>query len=380
MIDMRRCRRRAALLAATLAALLGAGIGQAQDDLAGAKTLYVNASYEEALGILDTQAGAVGQTGPRAAEVHHYRALCLLALGRAAEADQAIALSVAADPFVVPDTSELAPRVASVFTAARARLVPDVARAALAEGRALMQKGDPVAANTRFEAVTKLLAEPGLSGRTDLTDLTLAANAFTELTRAQIAAAEAAAAAKASAAAAAPPPAAAADITAAPAAGSSPAVSGGPASAAASTAAAPRRTGAQPPPAARTTGAPQSAATRPSGAQSAPSTPAATPRPAATAAADPGFRAAVPIAQALPPWQPPAGVLAQRGFSGAIRVTIDAEGKVTGAVMEPSVYPPYDRLLLTATRNWTYQPATRNGEPVASERLVEIVLRPRVSP
>jgi protein TonB len=122
-----------------------------------------------------------------------------------------------------------------------------------------------------------------------------------------------------------------------------------------------QKPGAQPPPAARTT-----------------VTPAAASR--AAGAVDPGFRAAVPIAQALPAWQPPAGVVAQRGFSGAVRVTIDPSGKVTGAVMEPSVYPPYDRLVLTAARNWTYQPATRNGEPVASERLVEIVLRPRVSP
>ena len=193
MTHTRRCGRRAALLAAGFAALLGAGIGYAQDDLGGAKTLYVNASYEEALGLLDKQAAAAGQTGARAAELHHYRALCLIALGRTAEADQAIALSVAADPFSVPDTSELAPRVASVFTAARARLVPDVARAALADGRQLMQKGDAAAANKRFEAVTRLLAEPGLAGRADLADLTLAANAFTELTRAQMAAAAAAA-------------------------------------------------------------------------------------------------------------------------------------------------------------------------------------------
>ena len=45
--------------------------------------------------------------------------------------------------------------------------------------------------------------------------------------------------------------------------------------------------------------------------------------------------------------------------------------------MDPSVYPPYDRLILAAAREWTYRPATQNGEPVASQRKVEIVLRPR---
>ena len=71
--------------------------------------------------------------------------------------------------------------------------------------------------------------------------------------------------------------------------------------------------------------------------------------------------------------------MAQLGFSGAVRVTIDATGKVTGAVMDRPVYPPYDRLVLAAARAWTYRPATRNGQPVSSERLVEIVLQPRVT-
>jgi TonB family protein len=375
MKDSRHGVGRVVIAAVIVAAvLLGAVSSYAQDDLSGAKTLYVNASYEEALVLFDKEAAGAGASGTHAAEIHHYRALCLIALGRTAEAEQAIAQSVSADPFNVPDTSELAPRVASVFTSARARLIPDVARAALAEGRQLMQKGDAVAANTRFEAVTKLLSEPGLASRTDLADLTLAANAFAELTRAQITAA------KAAAAAATPPPPAPASTPAAtnpasaaagtPASGSS-AASPAPAPPAASAAAArPRTTGgtpAQPPPAAVTL--------RPPG----PGAPTANaPAAAATVApADPGFVAAVPISQALPVWQPENGAVAQLGFSGTVRVMIDAAGKVTGAVMDRSVYPPYDRRVLAAARSWTYRPATRNGEPVPSERVVEIVLRPR---
>src|SRR5687768_13140783 len=192
MKHVRRCGYRPALFTLVCALSFGTAV-RAQDELGGAKTLYVNASYEEALTVLDKQASAAGTSGPLASEVQHYRALCFIALGRTAEADQAIALSVTADPFTVPDTSELSPRVASVFTAARARLIPEVARTALAEGRQLMQKGDSAAANRRFEAVTKLLSEPGLAGRADLSDLTLAATAFAELTKAQMAAAAAAA-------------------------------------------------------------------------------------------------------------------------------------------------------------------------------------------
>jgi TonB family protein len=353
-MNVKRSLCRAVVVVATgLAAALCAVPARAQDDLGGAKTLYVNASYDEALSVLDTQSATVGLIGTKAAELHHYRALCLIALGRAAEADQAIALSVSADPFSVPDTSELAPRVASVFTAARARLVPEVARAALVEGRELMQKGDPAAAHRRFEAVTKLLSEPGLAGRPDLSDLALAAGAFTELTRAQMAAAPAAATAPPPPALAEAPPVAASSTVAPSPAGPSGGVpvSGTPAAPA-------RAAAAQPPPAA------QGLANR---------------APAASPPTDSAFVAAFPITQALPRWQPENGTVAQLGFSGAVRVTIDATGKVTGAVMDRPVYPPYDRLVLAAAREWSYRPATRNGQPVSSERLVEIVLQPRVT-
>jgi protein TonB len=243
-----------------------------------------------------------------------------------------------------------------VFTAARARLVPDVARAALAEGRDLMQKGDPAAAHRRFEAVTKLLSEPGLAGRPDLSDLALAAGAFTELTRAQMAAAPPAATA--------PPPRV---VTEASPVAASPTVALSPAG----------PSGGVPVPLSGTPAAPASA--RGAGAQPPPAGQGVTPRAPVATPTDAEFVAAVPLAQALPRWQPENGTVAQLGFSGAVRVTIDATGKVTGAVMDRPVYPPYDRLVLAAARAWEYRPATRNGQPVSSERLVEIVLQPRVT-
>jgi TonB family protein len=83
------------------------------------------------------------------------------------------------------------------------------------------------------------------------------------------------------------------------------------------------------------------------------------------------------VSQAVPPLQPAPGMMSQLNFTGAVRLSLDAAGKVTSAVMDPSVYPPYDRLVLNAARNWTYRPATQDGKPVASERRVEIVLKPR---
>jgi hypothetical protein len=34
-------------------------------------------------------------------------------------------------------------------------------------------------------------------------------------------------------------------------------------------------------------------------------------------------------------------------------------------------------VLLQAALNWQYQPALRNGAPIASEKVIEIVLKPR---
>ena len=83
----------------------------------------------------------------------------------------------------------------------------------------------------------------------------------------------------------------------------------------------------------------------------------------------------VTIDQKLPLWQPER-LDALRSFNGAVRVSIDATGRVTAAEIQKSVNPSYDRMLLEASKAWRYRPATFNGEPVPSEKIVEIVLRP----
>jgi tetratricopeptide (TPR) repeat protein len=94
-------------------------------------------------------------------------------------------------------------------------------------------------------------------------------------------------------------------------------------------------------------------------------------------AADPvQVTAPVPLKQELPVWVPP-DLSSQREFRGAIRVFISAAGQVTQAELSPGIHPVYDRLLLQAAKAWQYQPAQRNGMPVASEKLIEILLKPR---
>ena len=86
--------------------------------------------------------------------------------------------------------------------------------------------------------------------------------------------------------------------------------------------------------------------------------------------------APTPIKQDLPAWTPPE-LWNAREFRGAIRVFISEQGRVTDAAVGPSIHPAYDRLLLAAAKTWQYQPATRNGSPVASEKVIEVVLKPR---
>jgi TonB family protein len=226
-----------------------------------------------------------------------------------------------------------------------------------------MQKADPAGANRRFEAVTKLLSDPALTARTDLSDLILAANALAELTRTQIAAAAASPAASPEAAAAPPV------VTPAPATSANAGANAGngrgqtPASGARGAAPAVLR----PPARGAAPAASPAASTAASGRQPAP----------AGAPSVEGFEPAVPISQALPRWQPENSLVARLTYEGSVRLTIDATGHVTGAVMERATYPQYDRLVLAAAREWTYRPATLKGQAVASERVVEIQLRPR---
>ena len=61
-----------------------------------------------------------------------------------------------------------------------------------------------------------------------------------------------------------------------------------------------------------------------------------------------------------------------RPTSGAVRVTIGPDGKVTKAVMEVPIDPRYDARVLAAARSWSYKPATVGGDPIQSDKIVHI--------
>jgi hypothetical protein len=312
--------------------------------LAEAVRLYDDAMYTQALEVLDR----LTITTPTAT-VHQFRALCLLALGRSDTAERAMADIVAADPFFALDPEAASPRVIAQFAGVRRRLLPPHIRRGFAEATAFYRDGAKVRANERFTEVLRLLDDPALHNDQSLTDLTLVASAFVELTRAQTA----------------PPP----PITAV----TRPvlAVQGPATPVAADPPFEPARPAAAVPPAV--------VLTRPAPAAAIVSPVASSPVPApvrVNATAPAAYEPAVAVVRPLPKWSPPDARSATMTFAGAITVDVDERGRVVGTSTQRTIHPAYDAIVLAAARAWVYKPALQRGRPIRSEVTVEIELLP----
>jgi hypothetical protein len=326
------------------AATVAAQPAFAESGLTAARTLYDDAQYGQALVMLD-ELVAADAAGGATAEVHQFRALCLIALGRHDEADRAMAATVAADPHFRPDPGTVSPRVVSMFAAARRRLLPSAIRQAFAAATALHREGARALAVEQFGDLLRLLDDPALRDDQSLADLAVVASAFVDLYRAQ---AQEAVAPQSAPAKAGP--------------GSSVPVTPGQAEAVPTeVATAPPTT---PPTASPTTSASTHVAA-----------PADSPPPTLET---PAFTAPVALAQELPKWMPPDTLSARRTFFGAITVLVDEQGRVIAARKKRGIHPAYDPVVLEAARRWSYMPAFRNGLAVRSELTVEVQLNPPV--
>jgi TonB family protein len=152
------------------------GTAGAQDALSQAKTLYAAANYEEALKLLDSSDG-----GTSTPEVSQYRALCLLALGRTADAEREAAAVIAIDPFFMPDEDDVAPRVVNLFTDVRRQLLPSIIRLRFDGAKRLFSAGNRDQARREFQSVVRLLDDPVLTTNGVLTDLKIVAQGFVDL-------------------------------------------------------------------------------------------------------------------------------------------------------------------------------------------------------
>jgi|SRR5688572_4963415 len=300
-------------LCGVAALLVTAATAFAQEPLTKAKALYDAANYEEALTVL---------APVNVPEAQQYKALCMLALGRAQDASGAVELLITSTPTFEASAEEVPPRFVSLVSEAKKKLLPGIARKAFTEAREEYKSGDREEALKKFDLVMTLASSAGFKETSDAEDLRTLASGFIELARAS----------------AAPRP----EPKAVPA----------------------------PEPPKIADAAPVALPTP--GPVSAP-TPAST--PATAAVPPPASEVTQPVAvrQTIPPI--PSGISGLGSPTASVRVTISADGRVVNASMQQTSHPLYDRLVLQFARDWIYTPAMLNGRPVPSEKVVSIQLR-----
>ncbi len=299
-------------VAAVLIFILTVGVAAraADNTLAAARDLYAAAAYEDALTILNQLSeGTHGPDEERA--IQQYRAFCLLALGRTADAEQAIAAVVAVQPRYQPTDGDVSPRVRTTFAEVRRRVLPTVIQQQYAIAKSSYDRKNYAEAAERFSYVLDVMNDPdvrAMASQPPLSDLRVLASGFRDLAMT----------------AATPPP-------------------------------------APPPPVAAPPPAPVAVA-------------AAEPIvPAPQRIYSVSDRDVVPpitVRQFLPPF--PSSAAVPKQAQGVLEVVIDETGAVEQALIRVPLNAAYDRQALIAARSWLYQPAKVNGVPVKFRKAVQI--------
>jgi hypothetical protein len=164
-------------------AVLLAPTVRAEDSLTTARDLYAAAEYEDALLVLNKLRGVSPRTED-GASVEQYRAFCLLALGRAEDAVQAIEAVVTAEPSYQPSDADVSPRVRSAFKDVRRRMLPTIIEQRYASAKAAFDRKDFAVAENGFKEVLAVLTDPDVGSAVDqppLSDIRTLASGFHEL-------------------------------------------------------------------------------------------------------------------------------------------------------------------------------------------------------
>ena len=281
----------------------------AQDSLANARQLYASADYKSALTMLNALLAASPSPQERQS-IELYRTFCLVAVGSTDEANKAIEAMVSRDPLYRPNPDDVPPRLRTVFSDTRKRLLPALIQERYIIAKSAFDRGDYKMAAEGFTQVLVALSDPDIapaSKQPPLADLRVLASGFSDLTVRALT----------------PPPVQSVPLT--PAA---------PVPSLAGATTAPPRT------------------------------------PTIYTQDDKNVQPAVAVKQDIPAY--PGRVAFDR--RGVIEVVIDTTGGVESATMVESVDPVYNRLLLAAAKTWIYRPARLDGTPVKYRRRIQVSL------
>jgi TonB family protein len=117
-------------------------------------------------------------------QVEQYRALCLLALGRADEAELSLERLVTRRPLYLIPEAEVSPRLVALFRDVRRRALPGAAREAYRKAKASYDAKDLEAAVAGFEELLKIVADSDADQETgSLGELRDLADGFLTLAR-----------------------------------------------------------------------------------------------------------------------------------------------------------------------------------------------------
>jgi tetratricopeptide (TPR) repeat protein len=162
--------------------MMTAPTGAEQESIAAARDLYASAAYEDALAVLNKLPSA-GRPAEEARSIEQYRAFCLLALGRTAEAEHAIESVVAAEPAYRP-TNDLSPRGRNAFADVRRRVLPSIIQQKYAQARAAFDRKDFAVAAAGFAETLDTMNDPDVASaisQPPLSDLRTLALGFKDL-------------------------------------------------------------------------------------------------------------------------------------------------------------------------------------------------------
>jgi hypothetical protein len=156
----------------------------AQESLANARQLYASADYKGALTMLNALLGASPSPQDRQS-IELYRTFCLVAMGSTDEANKAIEAMVSRDPLYRPNMDDVPPRLRTVFSDARKRLLPGLIQERYVIAKAAFDRGDMKIAADGFTQVLMALGDPDIgpaAKQPPLADLRVLASGFNDLT------------------------------------------------------------------------------------------------------------------------------------------------------------------------------------------------------